>query len=106
MKLNEETVSGRRVTMTTGTIISFHKNHSYSASGTFGPQLWGVDSASNAPVPGTARGRWEVRFGNTIYVTFEHGGSRFFHFWKDGEKLYFRASGGASQAIAKIEAID
>jgi hypothetical protein len=88
MQLNDETVGGRRLTFRDKTVISLYRNHDYTISGPLHVGFY--ESGGKKPT----RGKWEVRYGNTLYVTMEDASSRASVFFKVGDKLYLRTVTG------------
>lgn len=88
MNLNDETVGGRRLTFRDKTVISFFKNHEFTISGPLHVGFY--ESGGRKPTKGT----WDVRYGNTVYITMEDASSRAYVFFKIDEKLYLRTVTG------------
>jgi hypothetical protein len=85
MKLNDETVGGRRLTFADKTVMSLYKNHDYRIAGPL--HEGNHESGGRKPT----RGRWEVRYGNTLLVTMEDGSSRSYVIFKIGERMHLKA---------------
>lgn len=100
MNLSIDTVAGRRVTLKNGTIITFHKNHDYTATGTLELNLFGV-TRNNQNVSG--KGRWAIQAGNTVYLTFDNGRSGIITFWKNGQQLFVKPGGWP---VVRIEPVN
>lgn len=98
MNLNDETVGGRRITFTDKTIMSLHKNHDFTIAGPLHVGFY--ESGGKKPT----RGRWEIRYGNTLWIDMEDKSSRSYVIFKIGPKMYLRTvpNGGFGELITNI----
>jgi len=85
MQLNEETVGGRRLSFADRTVMFLHRNHDFRIAGPLHKGFY--ESGGRKPT----RGRWDVRYGNTLVVTLEDGYSRSYVAFKIGPKMYLKA---------------
>jgi hypothetical protein len=104
MNLSDITVAGRRLLLADRTLMSLYKNGTYVVAG----------PTHDAPAQGggkrQTRGKWEIQYGNTLYVVMEDGSSRSWVFFKIGEKLFMRTVTGATpnfgEQILQIAALE
>ena len=98
MNLNDETVGGRRLTFADKTIMSLHKNHDFTIAGPL--HVGTFESGGKKPT----RGRWNIRYGNTLWIDMEDNSSRSYVIFKIGPKMYLRAvpDGGFGALITNI----
>jgi hypothetical protein len=96
MNLNDETVGGRRLFFADKTVISFFRNHSYEIAGPLHVGFY--ESGGKKPT----RGRWDIRYGNTVYVTMEDASSKAYVFFKIGDKLHLRDTTGGEPGFGSL----
>ncbi len=96
MNLNDETVGGRRLFFADKTVISFYRNHDYTIAGPL--HVGFFESGGRKPT----KGRWDIRYGNTVYVTMEDASSKAYVFFKIGDKLHLRDTTGGEPGFGAL----